>query len=631
MATKETSDVVRLLHRLSGEQPGAEPSDGQLLQQFVSGRDEAAFSTILLRHGPLVLGVCRQILRDTHAAEDAFQATFLVLARKAGTIRDRASVAAWLHRVAVNIARSARTDTTRRRTHESQAATMSPTYSAEDVPPPDWLAWVHEEVDRLPEKYRLPVVLCYLEGRTHEAAAAQLGWPLGSVKGRLARARNLLRSRLARRGLALTAAVLGSALSADATAAPVRPALLELTARAAVAFGPGEFVADTPSAAHALAEGALRAMTATRVSSLVVPVLVLALVGAGAAFAWSGTEPVLPGGSIGGTVKVGNVAPLAAPAPVPQEDKAAKELETRVAPVRTKAVKYLKDTQDKNGSWEAVGQTELAGLKGGTTALAALALLEAGVPANDPAVAKAVEYLLTLKADKTYVVSLKTQVLARADAKKHAKEIQAGADWLMENAIVKDKKLQGWSYPGNAIADNSNTHFAVTGLHAAAQAGAKVDAEIWPKLRAYYTDTQMNTGGWPYHNAGAQSASDTMTINGLLALTLAAKHDNPAKGPDPAFEKGMAFLLDNDLPAVRGKSLFVTWMSVAELGRALGTSEFKSGKRACAWYREGVEKMLKTQQENGSLKDAKFPGGLDAGHPVISTACGLYVLGPPKK
>ena len=631
MSSRDPSDVVRLLHRLSGEQSGAEPSDGQLIYQFVSLRDEAAFAVLLSRHGQLVFGVCRQILRDTHAAEDAFQATFLVLARKAGMIRERDSVAAWLHRVAVNIAHSARTDTNRRRTHESKAATMFPTYSAEEFAAPDWLARVHQEVDRLPEKYRLPVVLCYLESRTHEEAAARLDWPLGSVKGRLARARDLLRARLARRGLALTAAVLGGVLAPDATAAPVPPALLELTLRTAVSFGPGEFVAEAPSAAHALAEGALRAMAATKASLLVVPVLVLALVGAGAAFAWSGTEtaPVISGWSMGGTEEIRNVIPLAAP--IPQEDKAAKELEAKVAPVRTKAVKYLKDTQDKNGSWEGVVLGEVADMKGGVTALATLALLEAGVPSNDPTITKAVEYLLTVKADKTYVVSLKIQVLARADAKKYAKEIQAGADRLLETAIVKDKKLQGWSYPANAIADNSNTHFAVTGLHAAAQVGAKVDAEIWPKIRAYYTDTQMNSGGWTYHNAGDVNVSDAMTINGLLALTLVAKHDKTAKEPDPAFDKGMAFILGGDLPAIRSKSLFVSWLTVAELGRALGTSEFRSGKLTCAWYRAGAERMLKTQQENGSLKDAQFPGGLDANYPVISTACGLYVLGPPRK
>src|SRR5262249_36802955 len=135
MATKDAADVVRFLHGLAGENPGEEPSDGQLLRRVVARRDEAAFAAILLRHGPLVFGVCRQVLRDVHAAEDAFQATFLVLARKAATIRTPESLAAWLHRVAVNISRSDRADTNRRRAHETHAVPRSPTHSAREAPP----------------------------------------------------------------------------------------------------------------------------------------------------------------------------------------------------------------------------------------------------------------------------------------------------------------------------------------------------------------------------------------------------------------------------------------------------------------------------------------------------------------
>jgi squalene cyclase len=128
------------------------------------------------------------------------------------------------------------------------------------------------------------------------------------------------------------------------------------------------------------------------------------------------------------------------------------------------------------------------------------------VPANDPAVAKAVEYLVKLKSEKTYVVSLRTQALARADAKKYATEVQAGADWLVKNRIEKGGKLLGWSYPGNTVADNSNTHFAVMGLHAAARAGAKVDPAVWKQVRDLYAATQHQSGGWMYHNTGGRAA-----------------------------------------------------------------------------------------------------------------------------
>lgn len=318
-------------------------------------------------------------------------------------------------------------------------------------------------------------------------------------------------------------------------------------------------------------------------------------------------------------------------APVPNDEKADRAFREKVDAARDKAIKYLKGAQNKEGNWESLALNDIAGMKGGSTALAALGLLEAGVAADDPAVVKAVEYLLALKPEKTYIVSLQTRVLARVDAKKYAKEIQANADWLMKTAILKDNKLQGWSYPGNTIADNSNTHFAVMGLHAAAQAGAKVDADIWQKVRDYYADTQKANGGWTYHNRGDNAVSTSMTVVGLLALAVAVKYDKQAKGPDRAFEKGMAALLGGKVGDVStaGKSRFITWMTVAELGRVLGTDEFKADKLGKAWYREEAEKLLKLQEADGSIKAAGEVRSIDAGQPVISTAAALYFLGPP--
>ena len=325
---------------------------------------------------------------------------------------------------------------------------------------------------------------------------------------------------------------------------------------------------------------------------------------------------------------------LAVAAPVPKDDKAEKEFREKVDTARAKAIKYLKDAQSKDGDWEAVALNVVGGMKGGSSALATLALLEAGVPANDPVITKAVTYLLTLKPEKTYVVSLQTQVLARVDPKKYATEIQTNADWLMDKAIYKGGKLTGWSYPMNTIADNSNTHFAVVGLHAAAQAGAKVDAEIWKKIRDFYAATRRDEWGWTYANVDVASPSLSSTIGALTSLTLAVKYDKNAKGPDEAFEKGMKVLLGGKLGEFGdGKSWFISWMLAAELGRVLGSDEFKSGKMAKAWYRDGVEQILKTQQEDGSLKykARERRKWIDESWPVITTACGLYVLGPPKK
>lgn len=320
---------------------------------------------------------------------------------------------------------------------------------------------------------------------------------------------------------------------------------------------------------------------------------------------------------------------VAVAAAVPKDGKADEEFRAKVNTARDKAVKFLKEKQDKKGSWESAVPS-LATFEGGITALVALSLLEAGVPADDPTITKAVKYLLTVELKRTYVVSLHTQVLARVDAKKYAKEIQANADWLMKKAITKGGTLQGWSYPANAIADNSNTHFAVMGLHAAAQAGAKVDAEIWKKIREYFADTQHENGGWVYHNFGDRRATQSMTTAGLLALAVAAKYDKKATGPDPAFEKGMKALFEGKLDD--GKSPGYLLFTQAELGQTLGTTEFKIGKMTKSWYRDGAEELLKEQQEDGSFKfgEKKI---IDAGQPVIATAFRLYFLGsgPAKK
>src|SRR5215471_4666947 len=219
MASQTVVGVLQYLRHLENAKAWADQGDGQLLQQFVGQRDEGAFAALLQRHGPLVFAVCRQVLQDPHDAEDAFQATFLVLARKAASIRRHESLAAWLHRVAVHLAQTARISAAKRRRHERQVVRMAQESPLDEVALRNWQPILHEEIDRLPEKYRVPVVLCYFEGKTHEAAARQLGWPLGTVKGRLARARETLRVRLARRGLALTTGGLATALAGSASAA----------------------------------------------------------------------------------------------------------------------------------------------------------------------------------------------------------------------------------------------------------------------------------------------------------------------------------------------------------------------------------------------------------------------------
>lgn len=175
-------------------------TERQLLERFVTAKDPDAFRVLVERHGPMVLSVCRNVLRESHDVEDAFQSTFLALAKHAGTIKNRDTIGPWLHRVALRLAQRARYQAYRRRLRERVCND-----SGWEVPldPPDlsFIPMLREEVSRLPDHYRLPVVLCYLEGKTNQEAAAQLSCPVGTIKGRLSRARQTLRDRLTRRGL----------------------------------------------------------------------------------------------------------------------------------------------------------------------------------------------------------------------------------------------------------------------------------------------------------------------------------------------------------------------------------------------------------------------------------------------
>jgi RNA polymerase sigma factor (sigma-70 family) len=223
-----------------------ELSDEYLLDRFlnaVESESQKAFGTLVERHGPMVLGICRHVLHTHHDAEDAFQATFLVLARKAGSIRNGRVLAGWLHEVAHRIAIKARASAARRRTLEKEGVAMSP----EAIEPDNQdaaAAWnelrpvLHAEVAMLPDRYRIPVILSYLEGKTNEEVAKLLRWPVGTVKGRLSRARDLLRRRLVRRGLALSAGFLMTALSHGTVFAEVVPAdLVKRTVRLAGKYG----------------------------------------------------------------------------------------------------------------------------------------------------------------------------------------------------------------------------------------------------------------------------------------------------------------------------------------------------------------------------------------------------------
>ncbi len=253
--------------------------DELLLERFVSRRDDVAFETLVRRHGPMVLAVCRGVLNDREAAEDAAQATFLVLVRKAGSVRAGSSLGSWLYRVAYNMATQINVDAARRRESERRAAQTADATRRSRGREDDLIPALYEEIERLPEKYRLPVVLCHLEQMTHARAASHLQWTVGTVRGRVADARELLRNRLARRGLTLSAVTMALIFGESSTATNVAAAWLEATvAAAAVAAGRRAAAGAVSPAVLALSDRMLTAMFMTKLKLILAALMAAAAV-----------------------------------------------------------------------------------------------------------------------------------------------------------------------------------------------------------------------------------------------------------------------------------------------------------------------------------------------------------------
>jgi RNA polymerase sigma factor (sigma-70 family) len=308
MAGSSLGSAIRQLERLFDAGTVSGLDDAQLLERFVDRHDEIAFAAIVERHGPIVLGVCRSILKNAAEVEDAFQATFLVLIRKAGSIRGQDALGGWLHRVAYRIAVQAGIEIDRRRMLERKAGEFAARKYEINRFPDDLRAILHEEIDRLPERSRMPLVLCDLDGLDHAEASRRLGWTEGEFRGRLYRARAKLRDRLTKRGLGLSLVVLTEALAKESSAAVPR-AWVNGLAKAAVAISTGKVVATGAISATAarLAQATLASLFAAQFKAIATTsVLILAM-------AMMGSH-LIPAGSVRAGDK-GTTAPAPKPAP----------------------------------------------------------------------------------------------------------------------------------------------------------------------------------------------------------------------------------------------------------------------------------------------------------------------------
>jgi RNA polymerase sigma factor (sigma-70 family) len=299
MANLDRAVLFRQIERLYQGGTSTAQTDSQLLDRFLTCRDEGAFEAIVSLHGPMVLSLCRRFLRDPRDIEDAFQATFLILARKASSIRKREVLSSWLYGVAYRVAIRARTDLLRRRSLETGVSVLDDIPGSEAPETDEFGPLIDLELNRLPEKYRAPIVLCYLKEQTHDQAAVELRWPVGTVRSRLARGRELLRVRLTRRGCAPASALLGLGPGASWRAwnASVPQPLVDATLAAAGRFlrdasaaGPAAitFSSSLSGSASTLAQGVLTTMAMTQIKIWSVGLVATGvLLGAAGAGAWA--------------------------------------------------------------------------------------------------------------------------------------------------------------------------------------------------------------------------------------------------------------------------------------------------------------------------------------------------------
>jgi RNA polymerase sigma factor (sigma-70 family) len=290
MSSAQVGAVLRQIRSLTTARNDHHVPDYQLLERFARHRDEVAFAALLQRHGPMVLGVCQSILRNLHDAEDAFQAAFLLLAQKAGSIQRRDAVSAWLYRVAYHVAVRAQANAARRRAHERKAATVLPADPVLDLSLREVQHVLFEELESLPERYRAPLVLCGLEGKSREVAAGLLGWSRNAVKGKLDRGRDLLRDRLRRRGFEFSGALCAAALGINSASARVSGTLADATLRTASQLAAGQAAVDGVASAEvtALVNGVNRTLSYSRFNLLTALLLAICTGLTGLGALWHG-------------------------------------------------------------------------------------------------------------------------------------------------------------------------------------------------------------------------------------------------------------------------------------------------------------------------------------------------------
>jgi RNA polymerase sigma factor (sigma-70 family) len=550
MADTPLDTLMRHVRGLAAGQSGKDRTDGELLRAFSSLGDQDAFTLLTRRHGPLVLAVCRRVLRQLEDAEDAFQASFILLARQAAALARRESVAGWLHGVAFRLASNARRAVQRRRRHERQSPMTTPANPAWQAAWREVQLLLDEEIQRLPEKYRAPFILCCLEGHSSSAAARQLRLKEGTVWSRLAEARKRLHQRLDRRGVALTAVLGAGALSPSPAVASLPAALAgKAVAAALAATGRSSLGATVISeSVAALVKGMTRSLLVKKTAlGLVLLLATSALVGVAGSGALESREGTSAhAAEKGGTKRAATAVPKpAVPEAVPAAPFASRQLDNRQKMLRdyggtaaseaavAAGLQWLARHQDASGTWlledprfpDKGKENDVAG-----AAFGLLPYLGAGYthkPAAGNPYAKVIEKALAFliqKQDKRtgnlgggmYAHGLAAAALCEAYGMTQDPALRRPAQAAIDYIVNAQHEAGGWRYAPGMAGDTSVFGFQLRAVLTARMARLEVPDLTIKKAEKFLDSVRGDDEGYRYLPENPAS-TPTLTAIGLLA------------------------------------------------------------------------------------------------------------------
>jgi RNA polymerase sigma factor (sigma-70 family) len=607
MTATRLRPIVGYIQQLASRTVQAEATDRQLLERFARERDEEAFRVLVRRHGPLVLGVSRRSLRHRQDAEDCFQATFMVLARKAGSVHWHESIAGWLHQVATRLAAEIRVRDARRRRRERIAVAEAPPVNGESTSVRELGSAVDDELGRLPERFRLPLLLCYLQGQTRDQAARRLGVSLRTLERRLQAARAMLGQRLARRGITLSAGLLAWGIAQEGFAVP--PEVVAVTVRETVDFISGSVA----SRAAVVAGHALRAMLWEKLRWAAGLVLALGIFTTMIGSRAQPSTAVPPMAFLREHVSEPPPALVAQKPPAPPT----KIREVATAKAVQDGLRWVVRQQTKEGGWRIEGgaPNDVA-----ATAFGLLPLLQAAADAepaapfgpHGEAVRRGLKHLAAMQKPDggfdggMYAHALAAWALADGYRLTADARLKLPAQRALDFIVNAQHEGGGWRYAPKQPGDTSVTSWHVLALKRGQQAGLQVPKQVFDNA-ARYLDSAASDGGAAYgYTPAAPVGTPAMTAGGLMCRQLLGW-----KARDPRMLKGAAKLAQNS-PAPSLTNAYY-YHFATRMMQGVGGPEWE------AWETKLARLLLGRQERDGSWAPAGDTFGQAGGRLMITS------------